>query len=60
MVLAHVVSFSPPRSQSQLEKLQNEIAQVAKKTGITSATKLALITPKKELVSLRDFGAFWN
>ncbi|PIK34193.1 putative U4/U6 small nuclear ribonucleoprotein Prp3 [Apostichopus japonicus] len=37
------------RAKSQLEKLQNEIAQVAKKTGITSATKLALITPKKEL-----------
>ncbi|KAJ8036226.1 U4/U6 small nuclear ribonucleoprotein Prp3 [Holothuria leucospilota] len=35
------------RAKSQLEKLQNEIAQAAKKTGISSATKLALITPKK-------------
>ncbi|XP_071787847.1 U4/U6 small nuclear ribonucleoprotein Prp3-like [Asterias amurensis] len=37
------------RAKSQLEKLQNEIAQAAKKTGISSATKLALIVPKKEL-----------
>ncbi|XP_022081953.1 U4/U6 small nuclear ribonucleoprotein Prp3-like [Acanthaster planci] len=37
------------RAKSQLEKLQSEIAQAAKKTGISSATKLALITPKKEL-----------
>ncbi|XP_038058223.1 U4/U6 small nuclear ribonucleoprotein Prp3-like [Patiria miniata] len=37
------------RAKSQLEKLQSEIAQAAKKTGITSATKLALIAPKKEL-----------
>lgn len=29
--------------QAQLEKLQNEISQIAKKTGISSATKLALI-----------------
>lgn len=29
--------------QTQLEKLQNEISQIAKKTGISSATKLALI-----------------
>jgi U4/U6 small nuclear ribonucleoprotein PRP3 len=34
--------------QAQLEKLQNEISQIAKKTGITSATKLALIAPKAE------------
>ncbi|XP_054750918.1 U4/U6 small nuclear ribonucleoprotein Prp3-like [Lytechinus pictus] len=37
------------RAKSQLEKLQNEISQAAKKTGITSATKLALITPKREV-----------
>lgn len=36
------------RTKAQLEKLQHEIAQAAKKTGISSATKLALITPKKE------------
>jgi hypothetical protein len=35
--------------QAQLEKLQNEISQIAKRTGITSATKLALIAPKAEL-----------
>ncbi|XP_025832417.1 U4/U6 small nuclear ribonucleoprotein Prp3 isoform X2 [Agrilus planipennis] len=29
--------------KAQLEKLQNEISQIAKKTGISSATKLALI-----------------
>uniref|UniRef100_UPI00358E9501 U4/U6 small nuclear ribonucleoprotein Prp3 isoform X2 n=1 Tax=Myxine glutinosa TaxID=7769 RepID=UPI00358E9501 len=37
------------RTKSQLEKLQAEIAQAAKKTGIQSATKLALIAPKKEI-----------
>jgi len=37
------------RTKAQLEKLQQEIAQAAKKTGITSATKLALIAPKKSL-----------
>lgn len=37
------------RTKSQLEKLQNEIAQAARKTGIQASTKLALIAPKKEL-----------
>ncbi|KAJ9589018.1 hypothetical protein L9F63_017713 [Diploptera punctata] len=36
------------RMKAQLEKLQNEISQIARKTGITSATKLALIAPKAE------------
>ena len=31
------------RKKMKLEKLQNEISQIAKKTGISSATKLALI-----------------
>jgi hypothetical protein len=35
--------------QSQLEKLQKQIAAVAKKTGISSATKLALIAPTKDI-----------
>lgn len=35
--------------QAQLERLQMEIAQAAKKTGIQASTKLALIAPKKEL-----------
>lgn len=34
-------------NQAQLERLQNEIAQAAKKTGIQASTKLALIAPKK-------------
>ncbi|KAL3278667.1 hypothetical protein HHI36_016203 [Cryptolaemus montrouzieri] len=38
------------RMKAQLEKLQNEISQIAKKTGISSATKLALIA-KSEGVS---------
>jgi len=39
-------------AQAQLEKLQNEIAQAAKKTGIASAAKLATIQPKKDIVSI--------
>lgn len=39
----------PFPSQAQLEKLQAEISQAARKTGIHTSTKLALITPKKEL-----------
>jgi U4/U6 small nuclear ribonucleoprotein PRP3 len=37
------------RTKAQLEKLQNEIAQAAKKTGIASAAKLATIQPKSVL-----------
>lgn len=37
------------RTKAQLEKLQNEIAQAAKKTGIASAARLATIAPKKEI-----------
>lgn len=37
------------RAKAQLEILQTEIAQAAKKTGIASAAKLATIAPKKEL-----------
>ncbi|ETN68110.1 Trisn small nuclear ribonucleoprotein [Anopheles darlingi] len=36
------------RMKVQLEKLQNEISQIARKTGISSATKLALIAPKAD------------
>lgn len=39
------------RMRAQLEKLQNEISQIARKTGISSATKLALIAPKTEALS---------
>ncbi|GBP64164.1 hypothetical protein EVAR_35553_1 [Eumeta japonica] len=34
------------RMKAQLEKLQNEISQIARKTGISSATKLALLAPE--------------
>ncbi|XP_029360432.1 U4/U6 small nuclear ribonucleoprotein Prp3 [Echeneis naucrates] len=37
------------RTKAQLERLQNEIAQAARKTGIQASTKLALIAPKKDL-----------
>ncbi|XP_060948558.1 zinc finger protein 3 homolog [Limanda limanda] len=37
------------RTRAQLERLQNEIAQAAKKTGIQASTKLALIAPRKEI-----------
>lgn len=36
------------RMKKQLEKLQNEISQIARRTGISSATKLALIAPKQD------------
>lgn len=39
------------RMKAQLEKLQNEISQIARKTGISSATKLALIAPKTDVHS---------
>ncbi|KAF9788970.1 hypothetical protein SFRURICE_006771, partial [Spodoptera frugiperda] len=41
------------RAPAQLEKLQNEISQIARKTGISSATKLALLaadTPDSDRV----------
>ena len=34
------------RAKAQLEALQTQIASVARKTGISSATKLALIAPQ--------------
>ncbi|KAK3102455.1 hypothetical protein FSP39_011493 [Pinctada imbricata] len=37
------------RAKAQLDILQSEIAQAAKKTGIASAAKLATIAPKKQL-----------
>ncbi|CAL1540677.1 unnamed protein product [Lymnaea stagnalis] len=37
------------RAKAQLERLQAEIAQAAKKTGIASAAKIATIAPKKEI-----------
>ncbi|XP_076447433.1 U4/U6 small nuclear ribonucleoprotein Prp3-like [Babylonia areolata] len=37
------------RAKAQLERLQMEIAQTAKRTGIASAAKLATILPKKDI-----------
>ncbi|PVD36301.1 hypothetical protein C0Q70_03279 [Pomacea canaliculata] len=37
------------RLRAKLERLQAEIAQTAKRTGIASAAKLATIAPKKEM-----------
>lgn len=37
------------RAKAQLDRLQTEIAQTAKRTGIASAAKLATIAPKKEI-----------
>lgn len=49
-MVQNTLSFAPPCiDQAQLERLQNEIAQAAKKTGIQASTKLALIAPKKAL-----------
>lgn len=39
------------RMQAQMEKLQNEISLIARKTGISSATKLALMAPKTDIHS---------
>ena len=36
------------RAKTQLEHLQSQIASVARKTGISSATKLALIAPSAD------------
>ena len=51
----HVISFTCEINlrislQAKLEKLQNEIAQTSKKTGIASAAKLATISTKRDTV----------
>ena len=38
------------RAKAQLDQLQSEIASVARKTGISSATKLALLAHHRETV----------
>ena len=38
------------RAKAQLDQLQTEIASVARKTGISSATKLALLAHQRETV----------
>lgn len=37
------------RTKAQLDKLQESIAQAAKRTGIASAAKLATIQPKRKV-----------
>lgn len=46
--------------QAQLEKLQNEISQIAKKTGISSATKLALIAKSEGLTEDIPLMEWWD
>ena len=47
------------RAKAQLERLQGEIASTARKTGISSATKLALIAPSKEVYEDRVPNVEW-
>ncbi|CAG9854113.1 unnamed protein product [Phyllotreta striolata] len=48
------------RMKAQLEKLQNEISQIAKKTGISSATKLALIAKSEGLIEEIPQMEWWD
>ncbi|ENN82859.1 hypothetical protein HUJ04_010091 [Dendroctonus ponderosae] len=48
------------RMKSQLEKLQNEISQIAKKTGISSATKLALIAKSEGVTEEVPLMEWWD
>ncbi len=41
------------RAKAKLEKLQEEIARAARNTGISSAVKLAMVTPNTEQVNSR-------
>ncbi|XP_044259581.1 U4/U6 small nuclear ribonucleoprotein Prp3 [Tribolium madens] len=48
------------RMKAQLEKLQNEISQIAKKTGISSATKLALIAKSEGVIEEIPQMEWWD
>eukprot|EP00795_Rhopilema_esculentum_P001695 gene1695-16172_t len=48
------------RAKTQLEKLQKQIQSIAKKTGISSAAKLAMVTPKKELEGEAPEAEWWD
>jgi U4/U6 small nuclear ribonucleoprotein PRP3 len=48
------------RMKAQLEKLQNEISQIAKKTGISSATKLALIAKSEGVIEETPHMEWWD
>lgn len=43
-----------------MEKLQNEISQIAKKTGISSATKLALIAKSEGVIEETPQMEWWD
>lgn len=43
-----------------MEKLQNEISQIAKKTGISSATKLALIAKSEGAIEETPQMEWWD
>lgn len=48
------------RAKNQLEKLQNEVAMAAKKTGIATAAKLAIVQPKQEDVGDVPVLEWWD
>ncbi|KAJ3618761.1 hypothetical protein Zmor_008753, partial [Zophobas morio] len=48
------------RHQQQIERLQEEIAATAKKTGISAATKLALLTPNNFAVTVVPDVEWWD
>lgn len=48
------------RAKTQLEQLQSAIASVARKTGISSATKLALIAPSMDQVEEMVKMEWWD
>lgn len=43
-----------------MEKLQKQIQSIAKKTGISSAAKLAMVAPKKELDEETPEAEWWD
>jgi len=48
------------RAKAQLEKLQKQIQSIAKKTGISSAAKLAMVAPKKEIDEETPDAEWWD
>ena len=46
--------------KAQLEKLQKQIQSAAKKTGISSAAKLAMVAPKRELDEETPEAEWWD
>ena len=48
------------RAKTQLEHLQSEVASFARRTGISSATKLALIAPARDLAEETPMVEWWD